>query len=83
MDKRCGTCLYEDFDTDAIPCKDCSNCNMYSKDFHWTPKLEDVTDLGDRLNVLLKSLNIITFEIARLRNTLDDLVETVKERNKE
>lgn len=83
MKKECATCRYVDFDTDALPCQDCDNCSNVSKTSYWAPKDEDISDPIERIRLCLECQTYILLEIGRLRNQLNELIENIKERNKE
>lgn len=81
--ERCDNCLYYELDIDALPCADCCKQHTFSHYSYWAPEIDKITDPFKRLGELLKSQTYLLLEIGRLKEELNSLVETVKERNKE
>lgn len=83
MERYCSNCRYYELNIDALPCSECSKQHAGKDHSHWAPDFDDITDPFERLGAILENQTYLLLEIGRLRDELNRLTETVKERNKE
>jgi hypothetical protein len=80
MEQKCSNCRYEEFDSDAFPCRDCCNCSSVSRHLYWAKAIENIDERAEVIKALLETQTLMLLEIGRLRGELNSLIITVKEK---
>lgn len=83
MERCCSNCRYYELNIDQYPCAECSKQHVVKDHSHWAPDFGDITDPFERLGALAEMQTYLLLEVGHLRDELHNLVEIVKERNKE
>lgn len=78
-ERACANCRYFDLPTNALPCKECKRCSSDGVE-KWALPINEMSESSEKLKALCEYQMYMILTMAELREDLNRLIETIKER---